>query len=177
MTPKVQYFIEDHIWEIDHNLFAALYQVLIEDENFSGYDISEFTQALYAAGIDPVLYMDQIPPAFMFGNTRLKKVDIEEGTISIMYSAYQYCADIEEIILPQSMDEIEWDAFIGCTRIKRIVIKNPNITIDDSAFEEMTIDEIEFNGTRQEFENLSLRIYAEIVRCHDGDIKTLTSKI
>ena len=101
MTPKIQVFIEDHRWEIDKNLFHALYEVLNQDEDISGMDICEFTNALYEADIDPLNYMDEIPSAFSFRDESITDLDIRNGIKKIGFCAFFECSNIN---IPSSVN-------------------------------------------------------------------------
>lgn len=53
---------------------------------------------------------------FAFGNNPLKTVTIPQGVASIR--CFPYCAELEEIILPDSLETV--DNFIGCSNLRKV---------------------------------------------------------
>lgn len=66
-------------------------------------------------------------------NRKIKKLIIPEGVKNISYSACQF-ADLEEVLFPESLENIGSSAFESCHNLKRIVLP-PNLKyIGSSAF-------------------------------------------
>ena len=172
MNPKIQLFIEEHIWEIDKNLFAALYEVLYADLDITGLDIRDFTETLLEADINPEDYMDNIPPDYLYKSEGVEMIDIREGTQTIQNSAFFGCVYLKKIYLPHSVKEIEPQAFWDCNNIEELVIMNPSIDISDEAFSGFyPIDNIHYNGTKDQYLNSDFPFVGKHVYCTDGELE------
>ncbi|MBQ8721708.1 MAG: leucine-rich repeat domain-containing protein [Paludibacteraceae bacterium] len=66
--------------------------------------------------------------------TRLKKVVIEDGIVSIGIGAFSGCTSLESIIIPNSVTTIESFAFEKCTSLESISLPNNLKTIYAGAF-------------------------------------------
>ena len=66
-----------------------------------------------------------------------RKIIIPEGVKTIGREAFLWNSQLEEIILPASLERIEYGAFSGCGELKRVEISQPSNldTIDTSAFD------------------------------------------
>ena len=65
--------------------FKELYKEL-NGKRYAGYQdkiVSEFTALMYAAKIDPLLYLDEVPERFLWRNVNIKNVDIPSNINSI----------------------------------------------------------------------------------------------
>lgn len=174
MNPKIELFIKDHIWAIDKNLFAALYQLLVEDPEYSGFDIADFTRTLYTAEIDPTDYLETIPPAFLFSDDDITVVAIPDGIKAIGYSAYFDCKNIKKIYFPYSVQKIEDQAFWGCNHIEELTIMNPDMYMEEDSFSNNRlplIKIIHYNGTKDEYINRKFPFVGEHVYCTDGELE------
>ena len=172
MNSKIQTFIEDHIWEIDKNLFYALYEVLAQDEYINGLDICDFTKSLYEADIDPLNYMDGIPSAFRFQDDSITVVDIRNGIKKVSFCAFFDCSKIKKIYFPQSLNTIETQAFWGCDHIEELTIMNPYITMEDDSFSNIRpIEVIHYNGKKQTYIDLNFPFVGKHVYCIDGELE------
>ena len=174
MNSKIQIFIEDHIWEIDKNLFYALYEILANDEYINGLDICDFTKTLYEAGIDPLNYMDGIPSAFMFQDNSITELDIRNGIKRVEFCAFFDCSKMKKIYFPQSLDKIETQAVWGCDHIEELTIMNPYITIDDDSFSNIRpIEVIHYNGEKNDYIDANFPFVGKIVYCIDGELENI----
>lgn len=65
----------------------------------------------------------------------LQKVVFEGNKLeTIELNTFQYCASLQEIVLPDGLKTIEYNAFENCTSLTRIEIPNSVTTIGESAF-------------------------------------------
>ena len=61
---------------------------------------------------------------------------IREGTKTVGGEAFKNCDLIESLYIPESMEYIYYEAFSACSRLKDIVLSDSLIEIDRSAFNE-----------------------------------------
>lgn len=79
----------------------------------------------------------------------LRTVTFQEGTTiaSIGQCAFADCTNLESIVIPDSVESIQWGAFAGCEKLEEIIIPNSVKFIGDIAFqncsdlEEITLPE------------------------------------
>ena len=70
----------------------------------------------------------------VFRGTKLKKIVISEGVQIIDSCAFQFCKNLCEVIMPNSILEIGQSAFSNCTKLKSITIPSSIKYIGDWAF-------------------------------------------
>lgn len=68
------------------------------------------------------------------GNSRIKKVIIEEGVTSIGDETFWDCASLEEIAIPSSVESIGEQAFAGCESLKVVVVPDGVTKLGAGAF-------------------------------------------
>lgn len=76
--------------------------------------------------------------AFKNISRKVKKITVPEGVEKICYKAFYKCDSVQEIILPESLTEIEMGAFNRCKSLKDIRIPKNVKTIPANAFWECT---------------------------------------
>ena len=88
-----------------------------------------------------------------YGCTNLTSVTIDDGTTSIGESAFHNCTNLTSVTIPASVTSIGWRAFFECTNLS----------------------EIQFNGTKEQWNNIEGSSNIEIpgIRCSDGVIGVL----
>ena len=71
------------------------------------------------------------------GDNTITKVIIPEGVETIGAYAFAYLTALEEVVLPSTLVQIEYNAFYGCTNLKKITFSGENNLkiINKSAFE------------------------------------------
>lgn len=106
--------IEDNIELIENNKFEELY-----DTKIRASLVSEVTQILLDAGINPLEHMSYVPSLYLADNDDIKSITIPQHIYKICESAFE-TSSIEEVIIPESVYFIEPYAFGGCTRLKHI---------------------------------------------------------
>ncbi|MBQ1407627.1 MAG: leucine-rich repeat protein [Eubacterium sp.] len=94
------------------------------------------SEAFMACGFEEVLLLKNVTygiGAFRFNN-KLRKVIAEEGVTSIPEMAFNSCASIKEVSLPESLTEIGWAAFKGAGDGAFVYIPAGVSMIRDDAF-------------------------------------------
>ena len=110
---------------IAQNKFDKIYKELLElnsiGKDISDLTISEFTNLIYKADIDPLLYMNKIPTYF-HSESSISSFNIPNNIIEIGQRAFYWCSDLKTVIIPDSVTKIEGEAFCGCYRLANIDI-------------------------------------------------------
>lgn len=124
ISDKVLKFLQDEESQelLNNNKFEKLYEKFYEEVEhdvppLSSSMTSEFTQLLYAAGIDPLEHMDIIPKYFLCRNNSLKEFTIPSHIKSIGEKAFYNCTGLTSITIPDSTMEIGNSAFSGCEKL------------------------------------------------------------
>ena len=87
---------------------------------------------------------------------KLVSVDIKNGTVNeIGAGAFENCISLKKIVVPYSVRKIEKNAFIGCSSLDEIIIKNPDCEIDRS------FETIPQNAVITGFSNSSAQSYSK----------------
>lgn len=143
MLREVKKFIEDNINLIDEGRFMDLN--LPDDVFIQG----EFWEVMRNAGINPLVYLKNIPIAYMKGEDikefkcpsniesidsnafsgcdNLRKVEFNEG-LEIIDSEAFYGSGLVEVNLPSSLSQIYEGAFRECEKLEKVSFKGNNLT-------------------------------------------------
>lgn len=143
MYREVKKFIEDNINLIDEGRFMDLN--LPDDIFIQG----EFWEVMRNAGINPLVYLKNIPVAYMKGEDikefkcpsniesidsnafsgcdNLRKVEFNEGLEVIDVEAF-YGSGLVEVNLPSSLNQIYEGAFRDCEKLEKVSFKGNNLT-------------------------------------------------
>ena len=87
---------------------------LVNANKVSSMVMSEFTSVLLAAGFDPLNYTDKI------------------------YGCQYISLPLTDINIPSNIKSIGWSAFYGCKKLKKVIMSNGIVEINEMAFEECT---------------------------------------
>ena len=88
--------------------------------------------------INAISYNTELNIGNSFDTGVLKKITISNGIEHIGAYAFSYCDNLESIILPESLKNIERDAFYACSSLKDITLPNGITSIDWYAFQNCT---------------------------------------
>lgn len=85
---------------------------------------------------------------FAFGNCEQLSIIVLPNRLEYLgENAFWSCKRIYELVLPKALRKIEKETFGCCSSLKCISILNPEIVIDENAFDFLdTLERIEFNG-------------------------------
>ena len=67
-------------------------------------------------------------------SSTLKKVVLPEGMMKIREKQYEYYTNLEEVVIPSTIETIEPNAFANCKKMKKIVLPDGLKKIDEFAF-------------------------------------------
>lgn len=116
---SVKSFIEENMDLIENEEFERIYSNLLEpfksnlDANSRYALIGDFTESLLRAGIDPAIYMKEIPPYYLNG-TSLKSYKIPNTIMSISEGAFAGHNALTDIIIPDTVTSIGAYVFRYC---------------------------------------------------------------
>lgn len=151
MEQDTKLFIEKYIKLIEENQFDDLY-ALVRTEDI---DCSDFTDALYKAGIQPLEYMTYVPnrfaadikyiteysipenitiiKPFAFSENSLHRINFPKSLITLSKGCFEFCKELT-LIDTKQVTYIEQDAFLGCSKLDTLVT-SANV-IDNFAFKD-----------------------------------------
>ena len=136
------------------------------------------TSILYKSGIDPLLYMNEVPSYFLFKNPSISgEVIIPSCIKNINLCAFFRCPDITSVVIKGGVESIGSHAFENCKRITSVSIPDSVVAIQSGAFYRCNkLTEFFYAGTVEQWKEirrgLSWDSYTGryIVHCKDGDI-------
>lgn len=184
MSPQVKKFIEENIEYINRAEFKLLYISLNAMWNSFGStaetsrQISEFTEVMLKAGIDPLDYLEWIPACYLYmSDTGIKNLNsnrklndiaanafylnrvLETVNVNTKYvsrNAFCYCANLRSVRLQSTID-IELDAFGSCSALTEVELPKTLQHISMFAFDDCdNLKSIEFKGTVKDWLNVKL---------------------
>ena len=151
MKQDTKLFIEKYIQLIEENQFEDLY-ALVRHEDI---DCSDFTDALYKAGIQPLDYMTYVPNRFAadikhiteynipenitvikpvaFRENDLHRVSFPKSLTLLSAGCFEFCKELT-LIDTKNVEYIEEYAFMGCSKLNTL-ITSANV-IDNFAFKD-----------------------------------------
>ena len=136
MDVEVKHFIENHIDLIEDEKFKELYKIL-RDKLTSIELVSEFTETLLSAGIDPADYMEEIPPhylGYLEGRNYIQSYIIPNNITSIGSNAFSYCSNLTTVTIGNGVKSIGNSAFNNCSGLTSVTIGNSVTSIGNGAF-------------------------------------------
>ena len=84
---------------------------------------------------DGLVYAGKVVLGFKnYWDNYYESAEIDEGTLGIADSAFSYCSDLEEVIIPDSVVRIGDYAFDNCENLASVTIPASVTSIGDSAF-------------------------------------------
>ena len=149
LDPTVIECIEENIQLIENKEWGKVYQNVLEKANKKSseefYLVTLFTEAMLAAGINPLMQgLDYIPSFYLY-ESEIKSFSIPDHIKHISFSAFDGCDELLHLTLPMSVKDIESYAFFNCDKLSSLQIDNPNIKISFLGFPGY-IPRIKFNG-------------------------------
>ena len=167
MIPELKRFIEENIDLISDNEFNDVYHK-IKSVKFTRL----FTEAMLEAEINPLNYMEAVPPRYLYEST-IQHVDIPVGIIVINKYSFAECRQIKEVTIPEGVIKIGEGAFYKCTSLEVLHLPSTLKYIDTAAFDMCTdLKEVTFAGTIKQWINVKDNdgslLGLEPVKCSDN---------
>lgn len=169
------FFLQENVRElIENDDLVSLYDKMLEVASSEDYPelTSQMTQVLYAAGIDPLHYLNDIP-TFFLTQSDIENLDIPNHIEVIGDYAFSDCLKLTSVKIGKSVNDICEYAFAGCMRLKSIDIPDSVDIIEDTAFEGcISLKEIKYAGTVGKWNSLSVNPYCNgcKVTCTNGTL-------
>ena len=153
MNQRIEDFISERIAIIDANDWESIYVML--QHHYSGEDTGDFTTYVYAAGIDPLPYLDHVPQHYLyysslvnleipegikdidhgaFSNSAIEKLNIPESCERIFSYSCSNCAELKSVHLGSNVKSIGANAFFNCSKLQEITFPKDLDSIGASAF-------------------------------------------
>ena len=73
-----------------------------------------------------------------FYGCRLSSIVIPEGVTSIGWEAFHQCEALQIVTLPDSIQNIDMDAFSGCINLKEVTYRETTYTTEEALLEALT---------------------------------------
>jgi len=210
IVDRVKEFIDNNKTLVDNFKFKELYQKLINSID-QKYVTSTLTHLFYKMGLDPLKTLKTVPDYYYEGAKRFKlgfEINLiipnhikwigkeafsnsgvkscvfnqsQSGLKSVGMSAFSDNSNLKQIILPDSLEIIEWYAFTDCINLEQVSIPR-NIKLFPILFDGCDIlKQIEYRGTMNMWKIDSERHYdkdqifqgsnVKSIKCFDGEIK------
>lgn len=136
--------------------------VVVGDASFLGCQVSEIS---FEAGSRLQTIGD-----YAFTQCEFSEIQLPEGVLEIGSHAFSVNKKLKEITIPASVRFLGVECFQGCDSLKRVVILNPNITMEENIFDDeilnpkLSDDEIDLDDINSNYiHNNQLTIV-----CHEG---------
>jgi len=126
--------IPESVVNIDGFVFQGCYKISTINIPDSVINIggSAFEDTLwYKNQPDGVIYAGKV--AYRYKGNCPKNIKIKEGIIGIGINAFENCAELESIVIPQGAKYINSNAFSGCTSLKEIFVPDSMVYVSDFA--------------------------------------------
>lgn len=119
ISDELKQFLKENREELSKSNpnFEKLYKELEKVQNLRS--TSEFTELLYAAGVDPLTNLDYIPTRFLF-DSKISNFNIPGHIKSIGNFAFYNCTELKSITIPSSVESIGHSAFYWCSSLTSI---------------------------------------------------------
>lgn len=120
ISEELKKFLEDNKDLITSHKYKELYEKAnCEIRLFTG----NLTELLYAANINPLDYMDEIPD-FFFYKSDIESFNIPKHIKKIGDDAFNNCKNLKNIFIPNSITSIGVSAFMDCIDLKSITFED-----------------------------------------------------
>lgn len=198
MISSPQEFIEKYINDIDANNWKKVYDLAnIElDEVCVGY----LTEMFLDSGINPLLWMEDIPNNFLnqtmkiksifipdniyligkkaFTGSRLEQLDLSNTIVqSIEPEAFWHCQDLEKVIFSNNLQRIDVRAFANCYSLTEIILPKSLDLIQFNAFYDCdNLKSIIYEGTSDQLKNKVMIANNAFYNCEAEYIKCADGK-
>ena len=135
LSPRLRKFLSEPKIQkaLQESDFSTLYKKLQKTENYD--TIGNFTQLLISSNIDPLIYLDSMPIAFLT-HTPIKSINIPNHIINISDWAFCGCESLTNITIPDSVTSIGEYAFNYCSSLESIIIPDSVTSIGEGAFQD-----------------------------------------
>lgn len=130
---QISKYLESHKDYLINYDFNRIYQDTY-NEDWISMCIRDMTNIFYAAGLDPLKYLDHVPNSYLYLDDKRESIEIpNKGIRYIDQLAFFNCSGLKYIKIPDSVTRIYDTAFEGCCKAD-IDFGNGLEMIDERAF-------------------------------------------
>lgn len=154
----LQKFIEDNIELIDNNRFDDLYNIGIVDWP-DDISVHQVTDILHEADIDPLQYLSVVPVRYLDSSDHSHlNIVIPSNVTKIGGGAFRYL-DVQSVTIEEGCTEICRSAFADNPFLTVIHLPHSLTKVRTRAFTRSPVEKLYYNGTLEEFRNVSKGSY------------------
>lgn len=179
ISKELKDFIFAHSEDINNDRFTDIYKdflkLIYKQKGIFTTDIGIFTKILYNVGIDPLIYMDEVP-TFFLAKQYLDNLIIPNNIGAVEAQAFLN-STIEKIIIPDSVIAIGDQAFNGCQNLKSVTFDTGLKLIGENIFIWCPMERIyvKYNGTMEQWRNIEIihpqtSLIRARIHCKDGNL-------
>jgi len=95
------------------------------------FEVSEENPYLKSA--DGVLYSKDGSKLYRYPNARGPVYEIPEG-VELERGAFQGCADLESVVIPEGIESLDWEVFNDCSGLKSVKLPESLISMEGDVF-------------------------------------------
>lgn len=129
---ELEFYIKGYAEALSNKDFARIYRGIIDAKVTSA-----FTALLLKNGINPLVYMNEVPQCFMYKlNLDIKEITIPNNITRIGENAFEGCKNLKSIHIPNSVIDISEAAFNSCLTLTEIKLPNNINSIDVDTFKD-----------------------------------------
>ena len=173
-TKEILIKYQDYLKKDD---FQGFYKALWHNVDVSPSDLGKVTEFILNAGIDPLIYMDDVPALYLYEST-ISDMRIPDHIKSIGEFAFRHCSSLTSVTIPNSVTRIGNYAFYYCTSLTRIEIPSRVTGIGMKAFAGCSsLININYGGTKRQWRSIHqendvfFKTAVTEIKCIDGTIK------
>ena len=182
ISKSLKDFISTYSEDINKNNFNKLYyDILLKEIKNIGNDlwaadIGQFTSILYNIEIDPLLYMQSVPPLFLYDDENIHNVKIPSNIVGINNQAFTR-SSINSLYIPDQITKIGDGIFTSCGKLKKVTFGKGIVSIGENIFRGFILEvqplKLYYRGTMEQWENISIDNYNPVlfnkeIYCADG---------
>lgn len=170
-SDDVQKFLDKYAYLIKDHDYQRLY-------NFCGLfpQVWEVSEILYAAGIDPLKYMEEVPSCFIASSAITGSVVLGANIKKLAHRAFVSC-HLHKIAIPNTISELSGQMFKYCDELEHLILTSSIKRIGSECFSMCkSLQTIFYNGTIQQWRDIDKSPDFDIgtpiykVVCSDGEL-------
>lgn len=119
-------------------LYKKFVPIPFKNRGFNA-DAADLTRLLLEAGVEPLDYLEEIPPFYLYDNNEIESVVIPSNIKTVGNSAFAQCVNLKNIIISNGVERIDPSAFYADKQIQNIILPDSVKIIGANAFEDCTL--------------------------------------
>jgi len=124
-----------------------------------------------------VLYNPNSTESFILSNNMHEKLIIDSGVKVIKERTFDTCVSLKEVVMPDTIVEIEPYAFVQCSSLKNVEFSNNLVKIGEGAFERCTtLDEVKLPSSVEQIDERTFFACSSLKNVDMSDCKVTKLK-